>query len=82
MHSIVLANLVHGGTPIPELYQSDCTGRRIAETIEPLLRDSPERREQLAALDVINTKARGDGILPSLGAAQLVLEQLRVRASA
>jgi lipid-A-disaccharide synthase len=48
--SVVLPNLVLGENAFPEFLQEDCTPEKLADALEPLLRDSPERRSQLAAL--------------------------------
>ncbi len=73
VRSFVLANLVHGDTPVPALFQGECTGVRLAECIAPLLVQSKAREAQLAALDLIATKVTGDGTPPSNRAAQIVL---------
>ena len=48
--SVVLANLVLGENAFPEFLQEDCTPDKLAAALAPLLRDTPERRAQLAAL--------------------------------
>jgi len=81
IHSIVLANLVHGGAPVPEFYQGRCTGRRLAAAVAPLLVAGPEREAQLRALDEIARKVTGDGTPPSERAAEIVLEALAAAAA-
>ena len=54
--SVVLANLVLEENAFPELLQEDCTPDKLAAALEPLLRDTPERRAQLAALARIPRK--------------------------
>ena len=78
-HSFVLANLVHGGSPIPEFYQGACTGEQLAAAVAPLLRDGDERARQLAALDVIAGNVEGDGEPPSRKAARIVLDAVARR---
>jgi lipid-A-disaccharide synthase len=82
IHSIVLANLVHGGSPVPEFYQGRCTGRRLAAAVAPLLVPGPERDAQLRALDEIARKVTGDGTPPSARAAEIVLEALAMSRAA
>jgi lipid-A-disaccharide synthase len=72
--SVVLANLVLEENAFPELLQEDCTPEKLAEALEPLLRDSPERRAQLAALARIPHKMLLDGGTPSDAAADIVLD--------
>jgi lipid-A-disaccharide synthase len=72
--SVVLANLVLEENAFPELLQEDCTPEKLADALEPLLRDSPERRAQLAALARIPHKMLLDGGTPSDAAADIVLD--------
>ena len=72
--SVVLANLVLEENAFPELLQEDCTPEKLADALEPLLRDSPERRAQLAALARIPHKMLLDGGAPSDAAADIVLD--------
>ena len=73
--SIVLANLILGENIIPERVQWDCTPEKLAETLLPLLSDTPERRAQVEAF------RRLDGLLhvgaenPSERAARIVLDE-------
>ena len=55
MPSYILANLVIGQNVVPELVQEDCTPERLADTLAPLLGDTPERQRQskLRPLDAI-----------------------------
>jgi lipid-A-disaccharide synthase len=46
----ILANLVLGEKVIPEFLQRDCTARKLAAALTPLLSDTPQRRAQTAAL--------------------------------
>jgi lipid-A-disaccharide synthase len=80
--SIVLPNLILGANVIPELIQHDCTPERLAVTLAPLLRDSPERRTQEAAFDRLETlMAIGDDA-PSDRAASIVLAAAASRIAA
>ena len=72
--SVVLANLVLETNAFPELLQQECTPDNLAAALEQLLRDTPERRAQLAALARIPQKMLLDGGTPSDFAAELVLD--------
>ena len=74
--SIVLANLIHGDNPVPELFQSQCSGQKLAEAVGPLLRDTPQRRAQVVALADITQKVRAPGKPPSAAAADIVVEAI------
>jgi lipid-A-disaccharide synthase len=76
LSSVILANLVLGENIVPELLQHDCTPKRLADALAPLLSDTPDRRRQTDAF------ARLDGImaldtLPSARAATVVLDAAR-----
>lgn len=74
--SIVLANIIHGGFPIKELFQWNCNGKKIANEIIPLLEESHERITQLAALDDISKKMYTKDNNPSREAAKIVMNYL------
>jgi lipid-A-disaccharide synthase len=74
--SVILANLVIGENVVPELLQHDCTPRRIADALVPLVADTPERLRQMGAF------ARLDRIMtldmtPSAKAAAIVVDVAR-----
>jgi lipid-A-disaccharide synthase len=74
--SVILANLVIGENVVPELLQHDCTPRRIAGALVPLVANTPERLRQMEAF------ARLDRIMtldmtPSAKAAAIVLDVAR-----
>jgi lipid-A-disaccharide synthase len=72
--SIVLANLVAGGTTFPEFIQEACDGPTLAAALTPLLkRDSPERKLQLATLAKIPAQMQLSEGAPSDAAAAIVL---------
>ena len=71
--SVVLANLVLGEKAFPEFIQEDCTPEHLASAVELLLRDTFERRGQLAALARIPTRMLREGSSPSEVAAEIVL---------
>jgi lipid-A-disaccharide synthase len=73
--SMVLANLVLGARPIPELLQEACTPQALAETALTLLRDGRARDAQLEALAGIWRIMRlPDGKRPSDAAAREVID--------
>jgi lipid-A-disaccharide synthase len=74
VQSVVLANLVLGENAFPELLQEDCIPEKLAEAVEKLLRDTPERHAQLDALARIPQKMLIDGSSPSEAAADIVLD--------
>jgi lipid-A-disaccharide synthase len=74
--SVILANLVIGENVVPELLQHDCTPRRIADALVPLVADTPERLRQMdafARLDRIMTL----DMTPSAKAAAIVVDVAR-----
>lgn len=72
-HSIVLSNLILGENIIPELIDWQATPKNLAQALVPLLRDTPERRRQLAAFDRLDGLMTLDGTTPSVCAADRVL---------
>jgi lipid-A-disaccharide synthase len=72
--SIVLANLVLGEKAFPEFIQEDCTPEKLASAVELLLKDTFERRAQLAALARIPQRMLLEGGSPSDVAAEIVLQ--------
>ncbi len=72
--SIVLANLVLGENVVPELLQRDCTPARLAETLLPLMSDTPERRRQTEAFARLDSIMQIGSAVPSDRAATAVLE--------
>ncbi len=71
--SVVLANLVLGERAFPEFLQEECTPENLASAVELLLRDTFERRGQLAALARIPQRMLRSGGSPSDLAAEIVL---------
>ena len=72
--SVILANLVLGENVVPEFLQRDCTPARLADTLLPLLSDTPERQRQMQAfarLDTIMQVGEGN---PSDRGAAIVLD--------
>jgi lipid-A-disaccharide synthase len=77
--SIVLTNLVLGENVIPELIQWDCTPEKLAETLLPLLSDTPERQRQIDAFGKLDTLMKTGDEVPSERAARIVEEVLSAR---
>lgn len=72
--SVVLANLVLGENAFPEYLQEECTPDNLADALDGLLRDTPERQAQLEALARIPEKLVREGGTPSDFAAEIVLD--------
>jgi lipid-A-disaccharide synthase len=75
--SYILANLVIGQNVVPELVQEDCTAERLADTLAPLLGDTPERRRQVEAFATLDSVMEIGARAPAARAADIVLEHLR-----
>jgi lipid-A-disaccharide synthase len=71
--SVVLANLVLDETAFPEYLQEDCEPEKLAEAVELLLNDTPERKAQVEALGRIAGRMQIDGPSPSEAAADVVI---------
>ncbi len=71
--SVILANLVIGENVVPELLQRDCTPKSLADALEPLFLDSPERRRQVAAFARLDSIMEASTASPSRRAAEIVL---------
>ncbi len=74
--SVILANLVLGEAAIPEFLQFDCTPARLADALVPLLADTPQRRDQIAALAQLDAVMGIGGEAPSARAAAVVLDMV------
>ena len=70
--SIVLTNLVLGENIVPERIQWDCTPDRLAESLLPLLAETPERRRQDEAFARLDALMGTGGDRPSERAARMV----------
>jgi lipid-A-disaccharide synthase len=77
--SIVLANLVLGDNVMPELLQRQATPERLAQTLMPLLADTPERRRQVEAFGRLDAIMQVGGTSPSEKAADIVLRAAHLR---
>jgi lipid-A-disaccharide synthase len=71
--SVILANLVIGENVVPELLQRDCTAKNLADALEPLFSDSPERRRQVTAFARLDSIMEAGATAPSARAAEIVL---------
>ncbi len=76
VHSVVLANLVLGANAFPEFIQEDCTPEKLSAALAPLLTDTPERANQVAALARIRERMFLPEGTPSGKAAEIVLSIL------
>jgi lipid-A-disaccharide synthase len=71
----VLANLVLGKNSFPEFHQEKSSPENLANALEPLLSDTPERRAQLAALArIADCMHIAEGQSPSQAAADIVID--------
>jgi lipid-A-disaccharide synthase len=78
--SVVLPNLILGRNAVPEFIQGRCTPENLAAALLPLLDDTAQRREQLAAFKEVAARIDIGGQAPSERAAREVLRVLRPRA--
>jgi lipid-A-disaccharide synthase len=72
--SVVLANLVLGRNDFPELLQEDCNSEQLSNAVANLLDDTPERAQQLRALEEIAAKMKLTADSPSKRAADVVMK--------
>ena len=75
--SIILANLVLGENIVPELLQEQCTAENLAAALLPLLADSPQRRQQVAAFSRLDAIMHIGGSMPATRAADVVIDVIR-----
>ncbi|MBV9078378.1 MAG: lipid-A-disaccharide synthase, partial [Methylobacteriaceae bacterium] len=81
--TIVLANLVLGENVVPERVQWDCTPKKLADTLLPLLTDTPERRRQVEAFGRLDAIMESGGpTTPSERAASIVIAAMARRDAA
>jgi len=74
VNSVILPNLVLGENVVPEFLQRDCTAKKLAAALAPLLDDTPERSRQLAAFERLDRIFATAGEQPSDRAARVTLE--------
>jgi lipid-A-disaccharide synthase len=77
--SIVLANLIVGEKIFPEFIQADCTPKKLATALRPLLSDTAERGRQVEAFGRLDALMETGGEDPSRRAARIVGEVARLR---
>jgi lipid-A-disaccharide synthase len=75
--SFILANLVVGRNVVPELVQHFCTAEALAETLIPLLGDTPQRRLQVEAFATLDSVMEIGTRQPAAHAADIVLKSIR-----
>jgi len=76
VNSVILPNLVLGENVVPEFLQRDCTAKKLAAALAPLLDDTPERSRQLAAFERLDRIFATAGEQPSDRAARVTLEAI------
>jgi len=77
--SIVLSNLVLGENVIPEFIDGQSSPNRLAAALVPLLKEAPEREQQLAAFTKLDSLMTLAGTTPSARAADVVLASVEKR---
>lgn len=77
--SVILANLVIGENVVPEFIQEDCTPEKLAASLRGVLADTPMRRRQVEALARLDSIMATGETSPSVGAANIVLDMLKLR---
>jgi lipid-A-disaccharide synthase len=73
VRQVNLVNLLLGETLVPEHLRGDCTPEKLAASLALLIRDERVRSAHLAGYDKAMRLLRGDGVSPSLAAADRVL---------
>ena len=71
--SVVLANLIIDENAFPEFLQEHCTAEKLAGAMDLILKETPERAAQLAALKRIDERMQIDAASPSALAADVVM---------
>lgn len=77
-----IVNLILDRPAIPEFLQERCTGGRLAEAALRLLRDAEARRAQREAAATALAALRPEGNIPSVRAAEAILDVVRRRSGA
>ena len=77
-HSFVLTNLVLGNNAIPEFLDEEANGDTLSRNLLPLLTESAERTDQLAALRQLDERMQLPKGKPSGEVARIVIEHLPV----
>lgn len=75
--SVILTNLVLGENTVPEFIQSECTPDKLAASLAPLLRESPQRQKQIEALARLDQVMEIGSAQPAQKAADIVVEVAR-----
>ncbi len=74
--SVILANLVIGENVVPELLQENCTPPRLAEALELLIRDTPDRQRQIEAFNRLDEILQIGAAEPARRAADIVIAEI------
>src|SRR5690606_11445884 len=80
--SAVLANLIIEDRTFPEFLQWRCTPGNLADALEPLIRDTPQRQAQLEGIARLRARMQIDESTPSAKAAEVILDVIRSSARA
>jgi lipid-A-disaccharide synthase len=80
--SVVLANVVLGDRVIPELLDGRSKPERLAGELMPLLMPGAARERQLQAFDALDSIMAFDGKVPSICAAEIILDLQKTRRAA
>jgi lipid-A-disaccharide synthase len=80
--SVVLANVVLGDRVIPELLDGRSKPERLAGELMPLLMPGAARERQLQAFDELDSIMAFDGKVPSICAAEIILDLQKTRRAA
>jgi lipid-A-disaccharide synthase len=75
--SVILANLVIGENVVPEFLQDECTPGRLADALVAVVRDTEQRRRQIAGFARLDAIMKIGGTAPSARAADIVLKAAR-----
>jgi lipid-A-disaccharide synthase len=75
--SYILANLVIGENVVTELMQHECTPEWLADTLVPLIGDTPQRRRQVDAFSWLDSIMEIGSRVPAARAADIVLGSIR-----
>jgi len=77
-HSIVLPNLILGENVFPEFIQGACSPKNLSYELMALLdEDSPERKQQVIALEKLRSRMTLPSGTPSQRAAEIILSQIK-----
>jgi len=79
VRQVNLVNLLLGEPLVCELLGPSCTPERLAASLAELIRDEPVRATHRQGYDEVVRRLEGDGMSPSLRAADQILELVAAR---